>query len=234
VPKHRERGAPPPAPAGWDFRYGTSNAVDRWEQVCPAPPADARVACERLTTTERPALSSDLSSAEFLRWYWLKSELLQFARSHGVGTAGDKPALTQRIALFLAGADVPGQQKHAARMTVSTRIAEPSTLDTVIGARQAASQQLRAFFVQVIGHRFSYDIHMRTFLASDRTKTLGEAVDHWYASRGSLKPETLPQLEFVRFTKAWHVSNPNSSQVECRAAWKRHRSLPVDQRPPID
>jgi Domain of unknown function (DUF6434) len=126
------------------------------------------------------------------------------------------------------------KQNHAARMTVSKRIAEPLTLDTVIGARQAASQQLRAFFVQVIGHRFSYDIHMRTFLASDRTKTLGEAVDHWYASRGSLKPETLPQLEFVRFTKAWHISNPNSSQVECRAAWKLHRSLPVDQRPPID
>lgn len=53
VPKRRERVAPPPAPAGWDFRFGTSNAGDGWEQVCAAAPANARVAWERLTNDPR-------------------------------------------------------------------------------------------------------------------------------------------------------------------------------------
>jgi hypothetical protein len=53
VPKRRERVAPPPVPAGWDLRYGTSNAVDGWEQVYSAAPANARVSWERLTVDPR-------------------------------------------------------------------------------------------------------------------------------------------------------------------------------------
>jgi hypothetical protein len=75
---------------------------------------------------------------------------------------------------------------------------------------------------------------MRTFLASDRTKTLGDAVAHWHATRNTVKPETLPQLELVRFTKAWHLVNPTGTQLQCRAAWKRYKALPVDQRESIE
>jgi Domain of unknown function (DUF6434) len=104
------------------------------------------------------------------------------------------------------------------------------TSQTVLGPKQASSQQLRTFFTEAIGPRFSYDIHMRTFLASNETKTLGEAVAHWYATRNTVKPETLPQLELVRFTKAWHRAHPAGTQLQCRAAWKHYKSLPVDQR----
>jgi SAP domain-containing new25/Domain of unknown function (DUF6434) len=183
--------------------------------------------------SERPLLSTSLSSEEFLRWYWLKSELVAFARLENLGSGGDKPALTRRIMLFLDRADTTEESNRAVRTTVSKRFVEPLTLDTMLGPRQAASQQLRAFFVEVIGPRFSYDIHMRTFLVSDRDKTLGDAVAHWYATRGATKPETLPQLELLRFTTAWHLRNPQGTQAECRTAWKLHRSLPVDERPPV-
>jgi hypothetical protein len=95
------------------------------------------------------------------------------------------------------------------------------------------SQQLKVFLLDQIGNSFAYDIHMRTFISSNDQKTIGQVVHHWYATRNVAKPETLPQLELVRFTKAWHIANPTGSALQCRAAWKIHKSLPIDQRPPL-
>lgn len=53
MPKRRERVAPPPAKDGWDLRFGTSDAVKGWDQVCSAAPANARTAWERITTEPR-------------------------------------------------------------------------------------------------------------------------------------------------------------------------------------
>jgi hypothetical protein len=57
VPKRRERVAPPPASAGWDIRYGTSDATHGWDQVCSAAPANARVAWEQIV--ENPGARSE-------------------------------------------------------------------------------------------------------------------------------------------------------------------------------
>jgi SAP domain-containing new25/Domain of unknown function (DUF6434) len=186
--------------------------------------------------SQRPPLARSLDATEFRRWYWLKQELLDFAKQEGIATSGDKPTLSNRIALFLTGVDAQqiSTTIRTARHTISRRLPEPLTAETVLGPRQASSQQLRTFFETEIGRRFSYDVHMRTFLASDQHKTLGDAVEHWYATRGAAKPETLPQLELVRFTKAWHAANPTGTQVECRAAWQRYKALPIDERPEID
>jgi SAP domain-containing new25/Domain of unknown function (DUF6434) len=187
-------------------------------------------------TLERPPLAPSLDAAEFRRWYWLKQELVDFAKQEGLSTTGDKPNLANRIALFLGGAEPQAASANTkiVRQTISTRLPEPLTSQTVLGPKQASSQQLRTFFTDAIGPRFSYDIHMRTFLASDETKSLGEAVAHWYATRQTAKPETLPQLELVRFTKAWHRAHPEGTQVECRTAWKLYKSLPVEERAPLD
>lgn len=53
MPKRRERVAPPAAPGGWDFRYGTSEAVSGWDKVCSAAPANARRAWEAITADPR-------------------------------------------------------------------------------------------------------------------------------------------------------------------------------------
>jgi hypothetical protein len=186
--------------------------------------------CREVRST-RPPLTTELSSSEFVRWYWLKSELVAFAKCEGVAVTGDKPTLARRIVAVLDGVDQP--RIRTERRPVSRRLVEPLTLDTVLGPNQSSSQQLRAFFVSTIGPQFAYDIHMRTFLAADREKTLGEAVAHWHRTRAAPKPETLAQLELVRFTKAWHRRHPSRTQPECREAWKIYKSLPVEEREPL-
>jgi hypothetical protein len=161
----------------------------------------------------------------------LKQELVEFARHAGLATSGDKPSLADRVASFLGGED-PHVEAKPERKMISRRLAEPLSLTTLLGPRQASSQQLRRFFVGAIGPQFSFDVHMRTFLASENEKTIEEAVAHWHATRHVAKPETLPQLELVRFTRAWHRANPDGTQLECRAAWKQYKALPADERSP--
>lgn len=180
------------------------------------------------TTDARPQLTTELSEAEFRRWYWLKSELIGFARSEGFSTSGSKPELADRIAAFLDGKPLPPPKRAR---NASRHIEGPIGRSTVIPPNQTASQQLRPFFVEEIGSSFRYDHFMRTFLAENAGRTLGDAVDHWYETRGVEPPETLEQLELIRFTKAWHLAHPDGTAAECRAAWRTHRSLPVDRRP---
>jgi hypothetical protein len=200
--------------------FGSSNVMRQ-----PASTYDLDVA-------ERPELTAAMSAAEFQRWYWLKAELTAFTRSLQLPTSGSKPELASRIARHL---DARPMRPQTRRATVSRTLPEPLTLHTAIGPHQAATRQLRSFFEATIGTRFTYDIHMRTFLASATTKTLGEAVDHWHATRKAPKPETLPQLEFVRFSKRWYRANPTGTPSGCRVAWKHERSLPAEQRtlPPL-
>ncbi len=181
-------------------------------------------------TESRPELNEQLSGAEFRRWYWLKSELTEFVRQAGLSASGTKPELADRIEAFLDGAPVPSPLPKPSKPSAGP-LPEPLTAQTVIPEGQKASQQLRGFFESEIGKSFRYDIFMRTFLANNPGKTLGDAVEHWHATRDAPKPETLESLELVRFTKAWHLAHPHGTVKQCRAAWKVHRSLPVDQRP---
>lgn len=57
MPKRREWVAPPPTKAGWDLRYGTSEAAKGWEKVCVAAAGNARTAWEKLTTDPRERTS---------------------------------------------------------------------------------------------------------------------------------------------------------------------------------
>lgn len=178
---------------------------------------------------ERPEPTAALSAAEFRRWYWLKTELVSFARRLGVASSGNKRELADRIAARLDGAP-PAHPTN--RRTRSRTLPEPLGVDTVVPPRQAATQQLRRYFEAEIGPRFHYDVFMRTFLAeSDGTATLGDAVAHWHATRNADRPETPASLEFVRFSGEWYRAHPDGTAEQCRAAWAVHRSLPVDRRP---
>ena len=72
---------------------------------------------------------------------------------------------------------------------------------------------------------------MREFPEQGAGRTLGEAVEHWHATRGAPRREIAPQFELNRFLRAWHEANPGGSAADARADWKAHRSAPRDRTP---
>jgi hypothetical protein len=179
---------------------------------------------------ERPLLTPNLTEQEFGRWYWTLAELQSFARSVGVPASGVKPDVSARIAAHLSGRPAPSSP---ARVADTPQLAGPLDRTTVIPAGQKSTRHLREFFEREIGPSFRFDGHMRPFLKHSNGATLGDAIEHWYSTRDVPLPRQSASLEFNAFTKEWHRHHPTGSADDCRAAWQRYRSLPVDQRPPV-
>lgn len=179
----------------------------------------------------RPHLDERLSEDEFERWYWTMAELQPFARSLGVRAAGPKRELMRRIGARLAGRPEPADVARRPTSVATAPIGARLTRSTVVPEGQRATQALRAFFRTEIGPAFRFNGHMRAFLLEGGA-TLGDAVEHWYRTVGTPLPTQSDSLEFNRFTREWHVANPEGTAAACRAAWFEYRSLPADQRVP--
>lgn len=173
----------------------------------------------------RPKLDQATTEQEFRRWYWLRSELAAFARTLGVSPSGGKVELADRIAAVLGGRPpMPSQ-----RRTVGQQLSTPVDADTVIPVGQRSSQVLREFFQARIGDSFHFDATMRAFIATGGA-TLGDAIQHWHATRHTPPATISSQFELNRFTRAWFAQHPKGTHAELMAAWWVHRSLPVDGR----
>jgi hypothetical protein len=177
----------------------------------------------------RPPLRSDLSGAELQRWYWTLAELTKFARHLSVPASGGKQALTARLAAVLDGTPPP---PPAPRRAVGRQLTEPLTVDTVLPPGQRCSQTLRAWFLREVDPAFHFDAGMRTFVAEGAGRTLGEAANHWHATRESAARHRPigAQFEFNAFLRRRAAARPGSSRAEHIAAWKYHRSRPAEDR----
>ncbi|MFT3714882.1 MAG: DUF6434 domain-containing protein [Gordonia sp. (in: high G+C Gram-positive bacteria)] len=189
-----------------------------------------RAPMEPSSMSERPELTRHLSGNEFRQWYWLRSELADFARSAGIGASGGKQLLTDRIAALLDGSDFT-EPPRTAGPRPGAALAGDLASETVIPSGQRCSQVLRAWFTERIGPGFRYDAPMRDFIASaDGRRTLQDAVDHWYATRDDGRREIDPQFEYNRFTRWWRAEHPDDDRAQLLAAWQRYRDRPVDER----
>lgn len=178
---------------------------------------------------QRPALDSSMTAAEFSRWYWLKTELAVFASSQGLSTGGGKEQIAERISALLGG--LPQPPAPVAKRTVR-QLAGSLTVDTAVPKGQRCSQLLRAWFTDQLGAGFHFDAHMRGFFAAgDGTATLADALTYWHETRSVAVPEIGRQFELNQFTRTWFAEHPAGTREQMHAAWKVHRSLPVDLRP---
>lgn len=167
-----------------------------------------------------------MAAAEFSRWYWTVAELRPFAQTLGVSSAGVKAELSARIAAALRGE----RPQASPSSTRRARLEPPFTRATIIPAGVVLSRQLRDWFVAEIGPQFHSDQHMRDFMRAGAGQTLGEAVDHWYATRDAPRPEIGAQFELNRFTRQWRAANPGGSHAELLTAWAQYRATPADER----
>ncbi|MEY8566497.1 DUF6434 domain-containing protein [Corynebacteriaceae bacterium 7-707] len=166
-----------------------------------------------------------MTAVEFQRWYWLKDELVVFAKQLGIRTTGGKELLAARIVAKLGGRAFT--EPSTAKRSGGKQLSAPISPDTVIPVGQRCSQVVRRWMAERAGEDFHFDAEMRAFFAeADGTRTMQDAVDHWRATRGQSRRNIDPQFEYNRFTRSWHEQNPGSSRDELLAAWQDYRSRP--------
>lgn len=177
----------------------------------------------------RPDLVATLTPEEFDRWYWTCADLRTFCRAEGLPVGGVKGDLVDRVRACLAGAPAPPPRRP--RRPPAGPLPEPVDDRSVLPPGQRATRQLRTYLEQRVGAAFRVDQHVRDFLEHQDGATVGDLVAHWEATRGRPAPGPAAQFEYNRFSVAWHESHPGGTAAACRAAWREHRSLPVDERP---
>lgn len=166
---------------------------------------------------------------EFSRWYWLKAELIVFARQLRIRTTGSKETLTARIKAKLEGR--PFEEPPPRTNPSKPQLAGTLTADSLIPRGQRCSRAVREWFVSQVGPGFRFDGPMRQFFAqTDGTDTLGDALNHYLGTRSALPLPIGSQFELNQFTRDWYKKHPKTTRREMLSAWEEYRSLPKDRR----
>ena len=174
---------------------------------------------------ERPMFSCELSAAEFGRWYWLKTELVDACRLLHVSPTGSKPELTARITAALAGTTIPRVAPRRIRGVMPTRF----TLDTRIGEGWRCNPALGQFLRAQVGRGFRFNAPVRAFVHTQVGQPVSAIIACYRASvaPGVAKPTLLPQFEYNRHMQSYAREHPGATRAEVLTAWKARRARPA-------
>lgn len=177
----------------------------------------------------RPELNNVLDGKTFLKWYWLKEELVSFCKANDLPATGSKTELTERIAYFL----------DTGKVLETTRTKRPSnkvtaiTLDSLIEPDFVCSEVHRAFFKEQIGASFSFNVAFQKWLKTNTGKTYKEAVSAYYEIlEDKKKNKTVidKQFEYNTYIRDFFAANKGRSLDDAIKCWNYKKSMPGHNR----
>jgi len=161
---------------------------------------------------------------EFRAYYWMKVDLVRFARQLGLPTHGHKPELAARIERRLQG--LPAVTESGLESSNAARdSARPLRRDTRV-VRYMSDAKTRAFFESQIGPGFHFSYRLNQYRLAHRNLTYGDLVDEWIAERdrrrNSRYQAAIPQHgKYNRFIRDYFADelNRGKSLRDAAAAW---------------
>ncbi|MBR3081797.1 MAG: SAP domain-containing protein [Clostridiales bacterium] len=177
----------------------------------------------------RPELNSVLDGKTFLKWYWLKEELVSFCKANGLPATGSKTELTERIACFLD----TGKVTSAPKTKRSTNKITDITLDNLIEPNFVCSEVHRAFFKEQIGASFSFNVAFQKWLKANTGKTYRDAVRAYSEIlKDKKKSKTVidKQFEYNTYVRDFFAANKGRSLDDAIKCWNYKKCQPGHNR----
>lgn len=184
---------------------------------------------------KRPKLQKISSAEEFKNWYWLKEELISYCREVGIKTTGAKFEIAERIINYLNTGETQTNQKPDKLIQKPTSKFdwknEQLTVDTVITDNYKNNSNVRKFFLQQVGGKFSFSIDLMQWMKDNIGKTLGDAVVEWHRLQELKKNPNYQSVipahnQYNQYTRDFLTDNPDKSIEDARKYWKLKRSKP--------
>ena len=177
----------------------------------------------------RPQIANCPDAMTFRQWYYLKAELVAYARAQQVSAAGGKSEIADRIAHFL---DTGERLKPARAPKPKSKVDWHSTSvtdATIITDSYRNTQKVRRYFASQI-HGFALSIPLVTWIKAKVGKTMGYAVieaNRLKAAKaqGHQQPDQ-PDTHYSAYTRAYFAAVPDGSKAEVRALWASRRARP--------
>jgi hypothetical protein len=178
----------------------------------------------------RPELSKQLSLTDFNDFCWLKAELIEFCKSVGIPSSGGKIDIANRIRHYITTGQVIEREKKTVKIKPSFNWdKEKLTRNTIITDNYKNGENVRHFFIEEIGARFSFNIIFIKWMKDNIGKTLGDAIVEWKRINDLKKDknhisEIDPQFEYNRYMRAFLKDNPYLSSKDAMKFWKLKRA----------
>ncbi len=181
----------------------------------------------------RPNLNAQISVKDFREFYWLKEELIQFCTEANLKTTGGKIEIAERIEHYLRTGKKVKPVSKAKDKSHFDWSNEKLTLEAVITENYKNTENVRKFFVELIGKRFKFNVKFMNWMKSNPGKTLEQAATEWlrieHEKRTRSKPkEIAPQFEYNRFLRDFLADNPTKSRDLGIELWKKKKSMRGD------
>ena len=163
---------------------------------------------------------------DFKSYYWMKQDLVAFARQLGLPTHGYKPELSTRILEFLTGAAQPeGRKKEKVAAKVPRDSNARLRRDTPV-VNYKSDKKTREFFKSQIGPEFHFTYHVNQYRLAHDGLTYGDLTDEWIAERDRRKTESYqPNIadhgEYNQFIRDYFADAANRGKTmrDAATAW---------------
>ncbi|PJI92296.1 hypothetical protein BC777_1141 [Yoonia maricola] len=180
--------------------------------------------------TDRPDIAHCTDAATFRKWYYLKDELVTYARSKGIKTAGGKFEIADRIAYFLDHGEPPVEAKKTKR--VQSKFdwhSEPLGPETVITDSYKNTQNMRRFMQAAIPG-FKFSLPFMDWMKANAGRNLADAVIAAQKieadKKAGKKQPNQPHNQYNAYTRAYFTHAPNGTHKELRRLWALRRQKP--------
>lgn len=182
---------------------------------------------------KRPDFSELKSSEDFLKWYWLKSEMIELCGILGLPHNGQKFDLRDRIAYALdhGGALMPQDKKSKAKSHFNWARAQ-LTLETKITDNISFGPNFRRFMKSEIGPSFQCHSDFMNWVKGHVGSTLAEAIEAWHQLEQrkddpSFRREIAPYNMYNQYLRDFSDANPGLSLQEAKLCWAAKKQLPM-------
>jgi hypothetical protein len=181
----------------------------------------------------RPSLKPGMTLAEFRAYYWMKADLIQFARQLEIATTGYKPELVLRIEQRLKGLlpELPKKQSTGPRDSDKKLQRKTPVVSYWSDAKT------RAFFESEIGPEFHFTSHMNQYRLAHSGLTYGDLVDVWVKERDrrrnpNYKATIAEHGKYNRFIRDYFADPRNKGKPlrDAAASWNAIKTQRGDPR----
>jgi Domain of unknown function (DUF6434)/SAP domain-containing new25 len=178
----------------------------------------------------RPNIEDCSSSDEFRRWYYLKSELVDFAKTNGIPSNVGKFEIADRIAAVLNSEPLPQPTKLSPQSRFDWANAT-LTPNMHITDNVSFGPNVRGFFKAHIGPAFVCNSDFMDWVRHHVGVSLSDAVDAWKMLEArKTDPDFQTRIrshnQYNQFTRDILAANPQLSLEAVRQIWKAKRALP--------
>jgi hypothetical protein len=187
-----------------------------------------------MTRKSSKPVHPEMSATEYSAYYWMKADLVRFARQLGLSTHGHKPELSARIYRRLRGlpeSSIPREQLKGSRDSD-----QPLRRSTPV-VNYMSDDKTRAFFKSEIGPGFHFTYHLNQYRLAHANLTYGDLIEEWVAERERRRNPYYrgPLAEhgkYNRFIRDFFADRRNKgrSLQEAAASWNKIKDKRGDPR----